>query len=41
MLADVYSLQPKNFTWNPVSPAVGAVNNDDASLILAIDTPKV
>lgn len=41
MLADVYSLQTKSFVWKPVSPAVGAVHNDDASLILAIDTPKV
>lgn len=40
MLADVYSLQAENFAWLPVSPAVGTVHNDDASLIVAIDTPK-
>lgn len=41
MQADIYSLQAEDFTWQPVSPAVGAVRNDDASLIIAIDTPKV
>ncbi|TPW45427.1 hypothetical protein FKD06_19400 [Serratia sp. SRS-8-S-2018] len=41
MLADVYSLQAEDFTWQPVSPAVGAVRNDNPSLILAIDKPTV
>lgn len=41
MLADVYSLQAEDFAWQPVSPAVGAVRNDSASLIMAIDRPKV
>lgn len=41
MLADVYSLQADSFIWHPVSPAVGSVRNDNASLIAAIDTPKV
>ncbi|WP_285143062.1 SOS response-associated peptidase family protein [Serratia ureilytica] len=41
MQADVYSLQAEDFSWQPVSPAVGAVRNDNPSLILAIDTPTV
>lgn len=41
MLADIYSLQAESFAWQPVSPAVGTVRNDSASLIVAIDTPKV
>jgi putative SOS response-associated peptidase YedK len=41
MLADIYSLQAESFAWQPVSPAVGSVRNDSASLIVAIDTPKV
>jgi len=41
MQADVYSLQAEGFVWQPVSPAVGAVRNDNPSLILPIDTPTV
>ncbi|MGP0820812.1 SOS response-associated peptidase family protein [Serratia sp. CY84334] len=41
MQADVYSLQAEDFSWQPVSPAVGAVRNDNPSLILAINTPMV
>ncbi|HGE8485368.1 TPA: hypothetical protein ACGD7T_004263, partial [Serratia marcescens] len=41
MQADVYSLQAEDFTWQPVSPAVGAVRNDNPSLILAIEAPTV
>ncbi|PYD36616.1 MULTISPECIES: SOS response-associated peptidase family protein [Serratia] len=41
ILADVYSLQTEIFAWQPVSSDVGAVRNDSASLIVAIDTPKV
>ncbi|PIJ17037.1 hypothetical protein BVV03_22135 [Serratia sp. OSPLW9] len=41
MQADVYSLQAEDFVWQPVSPAVGAVRNDNPSLILPIDTPTV
>lgn len=33
MQADVYNLQAKDFAWQPVSPAVGAVRNDNALLI--------
>ncbi|WP_252978611.1 hypothetical protein [Serratia plymuthica] len=40
MLTNIYSLQMKSFAWLPVSPAVGTVHNDDASLIVGIDTPK-
>lgn len=41
MQADVYSLQAEDFSWQPVSPAVGAVCNDNPSLILAIEAPTV
>ncbi|MGL1813927.1 UNVERIFIED_CONTAM: hypothetical protein GPA08_22280 [Serratia marcescens] len=41
MQADVYSLQAEDFTWQPVSPAVGAVRNDNPSLILPIEAPTV
>ncbi|EPK3284943.1 SOS response-associated peptidase family protein [Serratia marcescens] len=41
MLADIYSLQAESFAWQPVSSDVGTVRNDSASLIVAIDTPKV
>nr|WP_301340735.1 SOS response-associated peptidase family protein [Serratia marcescens] len=41
MQADVYSQQAEDFTWQPVSPAVGAVRNDNPSLILAIEAPTV